>query len=145
MRFLKVFLTEATEAANGQANGFAGMINMLDMLMLVMLIGFGIYGIYSALRLRKEQMLFPNKFLYPGGCAPENCLDPGEFIDYIVPRALLLGVGMLLLGALFALNVYVLHIESWIADLASIVLPVAVIVWYCVVQRKAARLYWGEG
>lgn len=133
-------MTESTEVANG----FTGMIDMLDMMMLIMLVGFGIYGIYSALRLRKEQLLFPNKFLYPGKCDPDACLDPGEFIDYIVPRALLLGMGMLLMGALFALNVYVLHIESWAVDLATIVLPVGIIVWYCVVQRKAARLYWGE-
>lgn len=146
MSFLKIFLTEATEsateAAAQQGGTLDGMVDMLDSLMLIMLFGFGIYGIYSAIRLRKEQMLFPNKFLYPGNCDPAACLDPGEFIDYIIPRALILGVALILLGGLLALNSFVLHIDSWLIDLGMIVMPVAVIVWYCVVQRKAAKNYW---
>lgn len=145
MSFLKIFLTEATEAATEaaqQGGMFDGMVDMLDSLMLIMLFGFGIYGLYSAIRLRKEQLLFPNKFLYPGNCDPAACLDPGEFIDYIVPRALILSVALILLGGLLALNIFVLHIDSWLMDLGMIVMPVAVIVWYCVVQRKAAKHFW---
>lgn len=146
MSFLKIFLTEATEAATEaaaqQGGALDGMIDMLDTLMLIMLFGFGIYGLYSAIRLRKEQLLFPNKFLYPGNCDPAACLDAGEFIDYITPRALILSVALILLGGLLALNSFVLHIDSWIIDLAMIVLPLAVIVWYCIVQRKAAKNFW---
>lgn len=146
MNFLKIFLTEATEAATEaaaqQGGALDGMIDMLDTLMLIMLFGFGIYGLYSAIRLRKEQLLFPNKFLYPGNCDPAACLDAGEFIDYITPRALILSVALILLGGLLALNSFVLHIDSWIIDLAMIVLPLAVIVWYCIVQRKAAKNFW---
>lgn len=146
MNFLKIFLTEATEAATEaaaqQGGALDGMVDMLDTLMLIMLFGFGIYGLYSAIRLRKEQLLFPNKFLYPGNCDPAACLDAGEFIDYITPRALILSVALILLGGLLALNSFVLHIDSWIIDLAMIVLPLAVIVWYCIVQRKAAKNFW---
>lgn len=146
MSFLKIFLTEATEAATEaaaqQGGALDGMIDMLDTLMLIMLFGFGIYGLYSAIRLRREQLLFPNKFLYPGNCDPAACLDPGEFIDYIIPRALILSVALILLGGLLALNSFVLHIDSWIIDLCMIVLPLAVIVWYCIVQRKAAKNFW---
>lgn len=142
MRFLRILLTEATEAAAQQGGQFDGMIDMLDSLMLITLFGFGIYGIYSAIRLRKEQLLFPNKFLYPGNCDPAACLDPGEFIDYITPRALILSVALILLGALLAVNSFVLHIDSWIVDLGMVVLPLGVIVWYCIVQRKAAKNYW---
>lgn len=142
MSFLKIFLTEATEAATQQGGTLDGMVDMLDSLMLIMLFGFGIYGLYSAIRLRKEQLLFPNKFLYPGNCDPAACLDPGEFIDYITPRALILSVALILLGVLLALNSFVLHIDSWIIDLCMIVMPLAVIIWYCVVQRKAAKHFW---
>lgn len=142
MSFLKIFLTEATEAAAQQGGTLDGMIDMLDSLMLIMLFGFGIYGLYSAIRLRKEQLLFPNKFLYPGNCDPAACLDPGEFIDFIIPRALILSAALILLGGLLALNSFVLHIDSWLIDLGMIVMPVAVIVWYCFVQRKAAKNFW---
>ena len=147
MNFLRLFLTGATEAAEAAENAeptgmMSGMLDMFDVLMLVMLIGFGVYGLYSAIRLRREQLLFPNKFLYPGNCDPAACLDPGEFIDYIIPRALILGVALILLGGLLALSSFVLHIDSWLIDLGMIVMPVAVIVWYCVVQRKAAKNFW---
>ena len=142
MSFLKIFLTEATEAAAQQGGTLDGTIDMLDSLMLIMLFGFGIYGLYSAIRLRKEQLLFPNKFLYPGNCDPAACLDPGEFIDFIIPRALILSVALILLGGLLSLNSFVLHIDSWLIDLGMIVMPVAVIVWYCFVQRKAAKNFW---
>ena len=142
MSFLKIFLTEATEAAAQQGGTLDGMIDMLDSLMLIMLFGFGIYGLYSAIRLRKEQLIFPNKFLYPGNCDPAACLDPGEFIDFIIPRALILSAALILLGGLLALNSFVLHIDSWLIDLGMIVMPVAVIVWYCFVQRKAAKNFW---
>ena len=62
MSFLKIFLTEATEAATEaaaqQGGALDGMVDMLDTLMLIMLFGFGIYGLYSAIRLRKEHLLF---------------------------------------------------------------------------------------
>ena len=148
MNFLRIFLTgaaeatEATEAAD-QANVMTGMLDMFDVLMLVMLIGFGVYGLYSAIRLRREQLLFPNKFLYPGGCVPDECLNPGEFIDFIVPRAIIFSVLLVLLGGLFALNTFVIKIESFYATLAWIVVPVIVLGWFGIfVQRKAAKLYW---
>ena len=148
MNFLRIFLTgaaeatEATEAAD-QANVMTGMLDMFDVLMLVMLIGFGVYGLYSAIRLRREQLLFPNKFLYPGGCAPEECLDPGEFIDFIVPRTIILSVLLIVMGSLFALNTFVIKIESFYATLAWIVVPIAVLGWFGIfVHRKAAKRFW---
>ena len=148
MNFLRIFLTGATEAAEAaestdQTGMMSGMLDMFDVLMLVMLIGFGVYGLYSAIRLRREQILFPNKFLYPGGCAPEECLDPGEFIDFIVPRAIVFSVLLIVLGSLFALNTFVIKIESFYAPLAWIVVPVVVLGWFGVfVHRKAAKRFW---
>ena len=148
MNFLRIFLTGATEAAEAAENTdqtgmMSGMLDMFDVLMLVMLIGFGVYGLYSALRLRREQLLFPNKILYPGGCVPDECLDPGEFIDFIVPRTIILSVLLIVMGGLFALNTFVIKIESFYATLAWIVVPVAVLGWFGIfVHRKAAKLYW---
>ena len=143
MSFLKIFLTEATEAAEqGQVGMFDDMLDMFDILMLLLLLGIGFYGLYSAIRLRKEQLLFPNKFLYPGSCQPEECLDAGEFIDYITPRAIILSVLLLVIGALFALNAFVLHIDSWMIDLAMLIVPVGLLAWYGVIQRKAAKRFW---
>ena len=148
MNFLRIFLTGATEAAEAAENTdqtgmMSGMLDMFDVLMLLMFVGIGIYGLYSAIRLRREQILFPNKFLYPGGCVPEECLDPGEFIDFIVPRTIILSVLLIVMGGLFALNTFVIKIESFYATLAWIVVPIVVLGWFGIfVHRKAAKLYW---
>lgn len=147
MSFLRIFLTGATEATEAAAeqptNMLTGMLDMFDVLMLVMLLGYGAYGLYSAIRLRREQLLFPNKFLYPGGCAPEECLDPGEFIDFIFPRAVILSVLLIVMGGLFALNSFVLKLDSFYTTLVWIVVPILVLGWFGLfVQRKAAKLYW---
>lgn len=148
MNFLRIFLTGATEAAEAaestdQTGMMSGMLDMFDVLMLLMFVGIGIYGLYSAIRLRREQILFPNKFLYPGGCAPEECLDPGEFIDFIVPRCIVLGILLIVMGGLFALNTFVLKLDSFIVNLVWLIVPIAVLGWFGVfVQRKAAKLYW---
>lgn len=148
MNFLRIFLTgaaeatEATEAAE-QVDMMSGMLDTFDVIMLLMFVGIGIYGLYSSIRLRREQVLFPNKFLYPGGCAPEECLDPGEFIDFIVPRCIVLSIVLILMGGLFALNTFVLKLDGFIVDLASLIVPVALLAWFGIfVQRKAAKLYW---
>ncbi len=145
MNFFRFFLTGATEAsqeAPNVAENMSGMIDTLDMLLLIMLLGFGVYAIYSAIRLYKEQLLFPNKILYPGNCAPEDCILEGEFIDYIVPRILFFGLSFLLMGVAMALNMYVFKLSSIWVDLSTMVFPVTVIVIYVVMQRKAAKLFW---
>ena len=140
--FLTTAATEAAEAAQETAGTFDGMIDMLDIFMLVMLLGFGLYGIYSAIRLWKEQMLFPNKFLYPGDCKPEECADEGGFIDYIIPRLSVLSVALLIMGIALGLNSYVFKFQSMWIDIATMVLPVGALVWYIICQRKAAKLFW---
>ena len=123
--------------------GFDSMVLGLDMLLLVMLLGSGIYGLYSAIRLRRTFLLFPNKFLYPGDCPPENCIDEGGFIDFIVPRLTILSIALLLMGVVYGVwFLFFQHIQHWVIDVASMVLPVSAFVWYVIVQRKAAKLFW---
>ncbi len=145
MNVWKLFLTAATEAAQTaeeSTGSTAGMTDMLDLFLLAMLVGFGIYAIYTAIRLRREFLLFPNKILYPGDCKPEECLDEGGFIDYILPRCAILGAALLLMGIGLGLNSYVFHLSSIWLNIATIVLPLGVFVWYILAQRKAAKLFW---
>ena len=111
-------------------------------LAVVMLLGCGVYALYSALKLKKLCYLFPNNFLYPGNCKPEDCLDAPSFIFFIVPRAILLGVGMAIIGVLFLLNMLVFKIEALWVNLLSVALPLALFAWYIVAQRKAGKRFW---
>lgn len=130
------FLT-AQSAEGGQFNSVTSIINLL---LLAFLLGFAVYGIYGAVRLRRTGQLFPHKILYPGNCRPEKCTDVSGFIDYIVPRLLLLSGLFLAMAGVYAVNAYVLLIE-WL-DYVLMLLPVLAIVWYLFVQNRAAFLYW---
>lgn len=130
--------TVADDAAQQSAVG----VNTISLLLVAMLIGCGIYCIYSFIRLRKEFYLFPNKFLYPGNCAPESCTDVVGFIDFISPRILLFGIALILFGIAFGVIDIVLHVNSVVIDIASMVVPLALFVWYVLAQRKAAKEFW---
>ncbi len=145
MRHVWTFLTDATEATEAaqaaETNSLQSMSEMLNVLLLVMLLGFGAYGIYTYIRLRRTYEMFPNKFMYPGNCKPEECLDPDGFLDYIMPRVLILSVLMLVCGLAYGVY-YVMKLDLFWVDIASMVVPVAILIWYAVAQRKASKLYW---
>lgn len=138
-RFLTVFEEPAADAA---PLGGLNMGNTLTLLLLVMLFGCGIYALYTYIRLRRTCMLFPNKFLYPGGCTAETCVDTDGFMDFIEPRLLLLGIVMLLLGIAYFVYSFALQGDYLWGDIVAIFVPAGVLVWYMLVQRKASKLFW---
>lgn len=146
MKLFRFFLTAATEGAaegtEGTVSPLSGMIDGLDMILVVMLLGFGVVALYNVIRLHREQMLFASKILYPGDCKPEDCADPGGFIDYIIPRLTILSIAFILMGIASILMLYVFPIQGTWMELASVILPVGGLIWYVICQRKAAKLFW---
>lgn len=146
MNFLRIFLTEAppetTQAGGGLQSAMLDMVDTMDLLMLVLLLGFGAYILYTVFRLNREQMLFANKILYPGDCSPDACVDEGGFIDFIIPRAAILGGALLLMGILLGLNMLLFKLDALWLDIVMMVVPVGVFAWYIIIQRKAAKLFW---
>ena len=145
MNFLRIFLAEATQppqSGSGLQSAMLGMVDTMDILMLVLLLGFGAYILYTVFRLNKEQMLFDSKILYPGDCRPEDCTDEGGFIDFIIPRAAILGIALVLMGVLLGLNMLLIKLDALWLDIVMMVVPVSVFAWYIVIQRKAAKLFW---
>ncbi|MBO2527229.1 MAG: hypothetical protein CW335_03495 [Clostridiales bacterium] len=138
-RFLTVF--EETAANPSQMNN-TDMSGMLGLILLVLLYGSGIYALYTYFRLHRTCELFPNKFMYPGNCTPDKCIDVDGFIDYIEPRLLLLGVAMIICGIAYFVYAMILKANLIWADILSIVLPAGIFAWYMLVQRKASREYW---
>jgi hypothetical protein len=119
------------------------MASTLELVLLALLFWSGGYGLITVIRLRKSYMLFPNKFLYPGNCTMDTCIDEGGFIDFILPRLTILSVIMLILGVFFFLVFFVFtKWESWLTNVLSMFLPVGAYVWYMLAQRKAAALFW---
>ena len=121
-----------------------GMVNILMIALLAMLLISGVYGLYTLIRLRRTLLLFPNKFLYPGNCSHENCIDEDGFIDFILPRLTVLSVVSLVLSLAFAAWIFLFpQVQHWVLDLAVLILPCGVYFWYMFVQKKAAKEFWG--
>ena len=95
----------AADAAQSGSNGadLTQLTNILDWVMIVLLPAVALYLFYTVFRLRRDRVLFDNKLLYPGGCTKDDCLDPDGFIDYILPRLIIIGAAFLLCGAFTAL------------------------------------------
>lgn len=146
MRSLLLWLdVDATELAQAPLEqGGAGMTEMLDYFMLFLLLALAAYMFYTVWKLRRECMLFENKLLYPGNCSPEECLDPDGFQDFIAPRMLLCAVALVLCAALCALTIWVPAVQNPVTELLTLLLPMAVLVWYILIGRRAARDFWGK-
>ena len=126
-----------------QTDMLGNMTSALDMVLLIMLLFVGVYGLYTVIRLKKEYMLFPNKFLYPTGCTPENCLDEGGYIDFIIPRLTILSVVCLILAVAYGIRIYVFpDVSHILIDVAAIVLPAGVLFWYALIQNKVSKTFW---
>lgn len=82
----------AADAAQSGSNGadLTQLTNILDWFMIVLLPAVALYLFYTVFRLRRDRVLFDNKLLYPGGCTKDDCLDPDGFIDYILPRLIIM-------------------------------------------------------
>ena len=120
----------------------AGFDSMLELLLVGMLVISGGYALYTVIRLHVTQYLFPNRFLYPSNCKPEDCTDVGGFIKYIVPRLLIFGIACLLLGSFLALSWFagLFTLPKWL-DYVMPFLGIGIFAWYIVIQNKVYKLF----
>ncbi len=102
----------------------------------------GFYCIVTFVKLKVAgNRLFPNSLLVPKDLAPKDCLDAPAYVKYIGPRILILGIVMLVQGALSALNSAAPYL-SVLAYNAMMGVCFIVIVWYAVCSVKANKKYW---
>lgn len=108
----------AADAAQSGSNGadLTQLTNILDWFMIVLLPAVALYLFYTVFRLRRDRVLFDNKLLYPGGCTKDDCLDPDGFIDYILPRLIIIGAAFLLCGAFTALVVFIPAMDTLVVQ-----------------------------
>ena len=120
------------------------MANMLDLFMLAMLLYVGGYGMYTVIRLRRERVLFKNRFLYPANCSPEDCTDEQGFIAYISPRLFIMSLVSLILLVALALLLYVFPALSpwWVESIVIPVIGVGVLAWFMLIQSRAYKRFW---
>ena len=118
-------------------------VNTLDLFLLLTLLAVAVYSLYVVIRLRRTRELFPSRFLYPGNCEPEDCIDPDGFIDYILPRLTLLSSMFFVMTLAFCGKLYAFpESGSLLTELPTLFLPVGVFLWYCVVLNKSSKNFW---
>lgn len=124
-------------------------MNIFSIMLLVTLIGCGGYCVYTWISLRKVWMLKDNRIMLPGNCAAADCLDPDGFLDFMAPKMLLFGLVMIVLGLLYLPGI--LNESGYLAwpklvftilDIGLPVVTISLFVWFILVQRKAAKLFW---
>ena len=114
---------------------------MFDVLMIFMYIGCGIYCLYSYYMQKKADVLLDNKIFCPNNSDAKKCAKPEAYVTYMLPRILILGIGLIVFGGLIALEHYLGNSSTLVVFLLMSV-PMALLIWYVVAQRKAVKLYW---
>lgn len=102
----------------------------------------GGYGIYSWYMLVKKHEI-KKAFLLGGDNRPENCTDIEGFANSIGTKLLIASFGMLVFSAISLYNSYKQSLGAfyWVA----MMLFLAVLVWYCIMLRKANDKYFVSG
>lgn len=114
---------------------------MFRYLALFLLLYVGVTSLMGYIKLRRERVLFPSKTLYPANCSEDNCLDPDGFIEYILPRLLVMSIGCLLGVAFELLTMFVLTVPDT-AIYVMFGLEFVMIVWLMIVYHRAAKRFW---
>lgn len=111
-----------------------------DLIFLISFLAVGILCLYTALRLRREDKLFDNIVLYPGGLKKEDCLDPKGFLAYMRPRMTILGGGCTLVGLAYLLRINGLMPKA--GAVVHTVVTIAVLAWGFWIYARAGKRFW---
>ena len=129
-------------SAQNVADMVMGTSGLISLVYLVVILFFGCYGLYGVIRLKKEQYLIPHRLMYPNYHSGEDCADPVEYMDFILPRLTILSVSMLLSGLFIFFGYFIDALRSLIMMLLLYIVPFVVFLWYSACLKKAAKKYW---
>ncbi|MBR4309050.1 MAG: hypothetical protein IKT58_05595 [Oscillospiraceae bacterium] len=113
-----------------------------SILFLLVILFFGLYCGYGVLRLRREKVLFPHRLMYPNYCAVDDCTDPVEYYDFILPRITVLSIVMILSGLVQFLSYFIPYLRVLPVSLSVYAVPFVVYLYYSISLRKAAKKFW---
>ena len=102
----------------------------------------GAYGVYSWYMLVKKHEI-KKAFLLGGDNTPEQCTDVAGFADMIGTKLLIASIAMLVFSSISLYNSYKQDLGAifWV----GMIVFLGVLVWYCVMLRKAHLKYFAKG
>ena len=123
-------------------------INSMNSLFSMITLFFSVSCLYAWYQLRGGTI--PQKFaLLPKEFSPEKCLDQELYVRYLRPRLLVFSILMVLTGVVGLLDARLGLFEAMLpgrgvllAILLTSVLPLAVVIWFCVCLRKIQKELW---
>ena len=140
---MSLFLTEAAyESAQNAIDMILSVTAVVSVVYIIVMLLAGAYVLRSVIQMRRVGELLPNRLIYPNYCPMETCLEPEGFYDFILPRATVLGVALLVFGAFFAVCKIVPALNLLWLNLLLLIVPFLLIVGFRVVLRKAKKRFW---
>ena len=103
---------------------------------------FGIYIVFTVIKLKIAGRLFPNMILIPKDKKVSDCRDAQEYIHYIGPRLLILGISVMLFGIGSLILDFVTFEGIGIVHICMTVIALAFLFWYAYCNRKALQFFW---
>lgn len=119
-----------------------GVSGVVSIIFLVAIMFFGCYGMYGVYRLKKEQYLIPHRFMYPNYCSPDDCSDPVEYMDYILPRLAIVSGVMILSGLVVLVGYFISDVRTLGVTLLMYIIPFVAYLWYNGCLKRSAKKYW---
>lgn len=113
------------------------MLSIIDFISLAC----GIYVLYIWYRLQAVRRLFDSTLLIPRDQRIKDCADPDGYIRYLKPRLLVLGLLLVLYGAVSLANSSLKLYNDTVGMILNGVM-LLVIIWYAVCTRKAFKRFW---
>ena len=111
----------------------------------------GIYALYTAIKLRKLGRLFSNQLLIPKDSKPGDCLDEEGYVEYVMPRLLILGIALTLSGGVcladsqWQISAMLFPTAAdavFYVSMGGIILCTLAVVWYMICWVRARKLFW---
>lgn len=99
----------------------------------------GAYCLYAAIMMKKAGVVTEALFL-DKETALKKCKDKAGFVKMVLLPTIVLGLTILVYGALLIVNVYV--VECFIATYVLLAITMVVLVWFAIITKKARNQFY---
>jgi hypothetical protein len=104
------------------------------------LVGLGIYALYSVFQMKVTGELY-GKMFFSVHTPIERCKDKAGFIEFIIPKLIIIGILAISTGGISLVSTYVVQIPSMIVSGVGLVL-VGVLLWFNRQMKAVQKKYW---
>lgn len=105
----------------------------------LIVLGCGIYSLYTVYEMKKTGEI-KTGWLISNQIDIKSCNDKAGYIDYISSRTIILGIIIIIYGAIGSINSFVVELPSFLIYGSMIVFFICLI-WFAISSSKANKIY----